>query len=184
MRGRAKATRSPPWCGLPATSAPTTCRGATGAEIERLAFAPAPRLLVWVAEAEDRLVGTLVGAPTFSTWRGQEGLYVVDLYVETGLRGMRLGERLIAAAAVECLDAGLSFLKLETTDANAGARRFYQRLGFRPVLSETVFALEREAVEALGRTVHGGTRLKSHGFGLRVLRRYASEAGQGPRLAL
>lgn len=131
---------------------------ATGADIERLAFAPAPRLLLWVAEAEDRLVGTLVGAPTFSTWRGQEGLYVVDLYVEAGLRGMRLGERLIAAAAAECLEAGLSFLKLETTDANAGARRFYERLGFRPVRSETVFALEREAVEALGRRGHGENR--------------------------
>ncbi len=136
----------------------TTVPRVTGAEIERLAFGPGPRLFLWVAVAEDRLVGTLVAAPTFSTWRGQEGLYVVDLYVDAALRGLRLGERLIAAAAAEGLDAGFAFLKLETTAANAGAHRFYERLGFRPVEAEVVFTLEREAVEALVRKKHRGDR--------------------------
>lgn len=115
------------------------------------AFRPNPSVHLWVAEAEDRLVGMLIGVRTLSTWRGAIGLYVCDLWVEGSQRGARLGERLLAAAAREIADDGMSFMKLEVSPENAGVGRFYRRLGFGHAEGETLWVLEAPELRALAR---------------------------------
>jgi ribosomal protein S18 acetylase RimI-like enzyme len=87
---------------------------------------------------------------TLSTWRDAAGLYVCDLWVDGTYRGARLGEQLLAEAARAAPALGLGFMKLEVAAQNVDAMRFYRRLGFRALESDTLWVLERAAFERLG----------------------------------
>lgn len=83
-------------------------------------------LLVPLQELEDLAIGT---------W------YVNVLAAYPGFRGQGLGSRLLALAEAIAGDRNLSGLSLIVADANAGARRLYQSLGYaerarRPMVKE------------------------------------------------
>ena len=106
---------------------------ASGTTPERLileAFGARPTISILVVEEEDRLIGYLIHQDTFSTWRGQSGVFVVDFYIGPGHRGRGIGQKLIAAAARIGWDRGARFLRLDVEDDNQPARRLYARLGF------------------------------------------------------
>ncbi|MEJ1159518.1 GNAT family N-acetyltransferase [Prosthecomicrobium sp. N25] len=126
-----------------------TVPAVTGETLRAEAFGASPLLRLWVAEADGRLVGMLVGVVAFSTWRGGRGLYVCDLYAEPARRGSGLGRRLLAAAARAARDEGLSYMKLEIIGTNQGVARFYARLGFEPVEGDVTWVLERDGLDRL-----------------------------------
>ena len=72
------------------------------------------------------------------------GLLVSDLWVAEAVRGRGSGRRLIAAAARDgAARWGAAWLRLNVYHSNAGARRFYERLGFAQVaISELAMALD------------------------------------------
>jgi GNAT superfamily N-acetyltransferase len=66
--------------------------------------------------------------------RKSERVWLLDLlYVRPAARGRGLGTDLLRAAAAHVRDAGAGTLALEVLESNAGARRLYDRLGFRTV---------------------------------------------------
>jgi GNAT superfamily N-acetyltransferase len=71
---------------------------------------------LWVAEQDGALAGILV----------LDGEFVDQLYVDPGLTGRGTGSALLAVAKRERPQG----LRLWTFQANAGARRFYERHGF------------------------------------------------------
>lgn len=99
---------------------------------------------VVVAERDSRLIGACLGLMTFSTWRGARGLYVVDLFVDPAARGQRVGQRLLRMSAERFAARGASFIKLEVDEANAGAQRFYARLGFSKKDEDRLHILEQD----------------------------------------
>jgi ribosomal protein S18 acetylase RimI-like enzyme len=107
--------------------------GVTGEILAREAFGPQPTIALIVAEDEWGLLGCLVHQDTFSTWRGANGVFVVDLFVRDGQRGKGIGLDLIRAAARIGIERGARFMRLDVEPDNDGAIRFYRRLGFRPV---------------------------------------------------
>jgi ribosomal protein S18 acetylase RimI-like enzyme len=107
--------------------------GVTGEILAREAFGPRPTIALLVAEDEWQLLGCLVHQDTFSTWRGANGVFVVDLFVREGQRGRGIGLDLMRAAARLGIDRGARFMRLDVEPDNVGAIRFYRRLGFRPV---------------------------------------------------
>lgn len=67
----------------------------------------------------------------FSTWRGEPGVYIQDLYVVPSLRGSGVGLRLITATrdyARSSWDA--AYVRLSADRSNLQAIHFYKRLGF------------------------------------------------------
>lgn len=85
---------------------------------------------VRLAEIDAEAAGLCLYFPEFSTWRGQSGLYVQDLYVASPARGIGLGRSLLAEAARHaCRDWQASYLRLAVHSANRHARCFYQHLG-------------------------------------------------------
>ncbi|MFF7653792.1 GNAT family N-acetyltransferase [Streptomyces sp. NPDC007983] len=80
----------------------------------------------WIAERDGRPVGSVMcvrdEAPATARLR--------LLFVEPDARGLRLGERLVAACVDFARGAGYRELVLWTTDVQATARRIYQRAGF------------------------------------------------------
>jgi GNAT superfamily N-acetyltransferase len=66
--------------------------------------------------------------------RKSEHAWLLDLlYVRPSARGGGLGTELLRAAAEHVRDAGAQTLALGVLESNAGARRLYDRLGFRTV---------------------------------------------------
>ena len=72
------------------------------------------------------------GSPT---WSGPPSfLALVDLSVLPDRRRDGIGERLMEAVEAEARERGVAALDLMVAGPNEGARRFYERLGFRPAM--------------------------------------------------
>lgn len=99
---------------------------------------------VVVAEQGGQLCGACLGLMTFSTWRGQRGLYIVDLFVDGAMRGQNIGLKLLRESARRAAQRGARFIKLEVDHANPGAARFYSRLGFAKKDEDRLFILEQD----------------------------------------
>lgn len=97
-----------------------------------------------VAEDDGRLLGACLGLMTYSTWRGAKGLYVVDLFVDEAGRGRKIGEMLLRECTRRAVLRGASFIKLEVDETNAGAQRFYARLGFAKKTEDRLHILEQD----------------------------------------
>lgn len=91
-------------------------------------FGPNPRFHAVLAEAEAPL-GVLIYFPEYSTWRGELGLYVQDVYLRPSARGRGLG-RAILAAALRDADWKVGFVTLMVSRKNFAARSFYEAIGF------------------------------------------------------
>jgi ribosomal protein S18 acetylase RimI-like enzyme len=103
---------------------------------------------VTIAEDEAGILGACLALLTYSTWRDARGLYVVDLFVDGRARNGGLGVKLLRAAARRGRAKGARFIKLEVDRANAGAERFYERLGFVRNDKDRLFVLEDDKVTA------------------------------------
>lgn len=99
---------------------------------------------VMVAEENGAVIGACLGLLTFSTWRGEKGLYIVDLFVNAEARGKQAGERLLRASAERAAQRGARFIKLEVDETNTGAERFYARLGFTKKTEDRLHVLEQD----------------------------------------
>lgn len=78
-----------------------------------------PNQDVWVAEADDRIVG----------FAARDGDMLEQLYVLPGYQGRGIGSDLLRAARMSSTEA----LRLWTFQRNTAARKFYERHGFRAV---------------------------------------------------
>lgn len=116
----------------------------------RHGFTRTPAFFALLALRGADTVGTLVASPVFSTTRGGAGLYISDLWVAEETRGSGLGPRLLAAALDHAPESWtVTFLKLAVYHDNSDARRFYERLGFKPRRDEAVFDLQGPALDNL-----------------------------------
>ena len=123
--------------------------GTTGAILRHEAFGLRPTIEILVAEAEGKLVGYLVHQDTFSTYRGANGLFVVDLFVEPDRRNDRLGQRLMAAAARAAQAKGARFIRLDLDASNEAGGRFYARMGFRTLEHDRFLVLDEPELARL-----------------------------------
>lgn len=98
--------------------------------LERHGFGEDPCFEVLLAFLEGRPVGLCLYFREFSTWRGEPGVYVQDLYVHPDLRGQSVGRSLLhRVASRSALLWHCHYLRLSVHDNNHDARFFYQRLG-------------------------------------------------------
>lgn len=111
---------------------------------EKLASA-AGLVSVMVAEHRGSLCGACLSLETYSTFRAERGMYVVDLFVSGELRGQSIGQKLLAAAARVAAGKGARFVKLEVDVTNTAGAHFYDRLGFVRKHDDRLFFLEGQA---------------------------------------
>ncbi len=106
-------------------------------------------LNVIVAESAGRFVGIVTWTMIYSSWRGARGVYICDLFVTSEMRGNRIGETLIGAAARDAAKRGAVFMKLEADATNVAGLRFYERLNFSRKPSEVLHILEPDEFKTL-----------------------------------
>lgn len=112
-------------------------------------FCENPAFEVLIAEIEGAFAGLCLTFPSFSTWRGEPGIYVQDLYVDETFRGQGLGEKLLQAAARRGKARGAGYLRLSVDVTNPKAQAFYERLGIAHSSDEQIRMIKGEAFDAL-----------------------------------
>jgi len=104
-------------------------------------FGPRPYAEAIMAEIDGESVGFALFFPTFSTFRGQPGLYLEDIYVRPAHRGRGIGKALLATVAKLAMDRGLGRLEWAVLNWNSPAIGFYRGLGARPLEDWTTYRL-------------------------------------------
>ena len=112
-------------------------------------FGENPAFEVLIAEIDGAFAGLYLTFPSFSTWRGEPGIYVQDLYVDDAFRGQGLGEKLLRATARRAKARGAGYLRLSVDIANPKARAFYERLGIVHSSDEQIRMIKGDAFDAL-----------------------------------
>lgn len=100
-------------------------------------------------DGPDKIVGFALWFLNYSTWTGQHGIYLEDLYVKPEHRGGGHGKALLAELARICVERGYTRLEWWVLDWNTPARGFYASLGALPMDEWTVQRLTGSALATL-----------------------------------
>jgi GNAT superfamily N-acetyltransferase len=122
---------------------------ATADDFHRHLFGPRPAAEAAIAELDGRAVGFALWFSTFSTFRGQPGLYLEDVFVMPECRGSGIGKALLATVAAKAVERGCGRLEWSVLDWNSPAIGFYRALGARAMEEWTVYRVDGEALVRL-----------------------------------
>ena len=122
---------------------------ATPALLERHLFGDRPAAEVVIAEADGVPAGFALFFHSFSTFLGQPGLYLEDLFVLPSHRGLGLGKRLMVHLARLAVERGCGRFEWSVLDWNEPAIDFYRRLGATGLDAWTVQRVSGAALQAL-----------------------------------
>jgi GNAT superfamily N-acetyltransferase len=114
---------------------------ATADDLARNLFGPRPFAEALVAEVGGIAVGFALYFHTFSTFRGQPGLYLEDLFVRPEHRAHGIGKGLLASLARIALDRGCGRVEWAVLDWNEPSIGFYRSLGATPLDDWTIYRL-------------------------------------------
>ncbi|WP_414714193.1 GNAT family N-acetyltransferase [Sphingomonas sp.] len=119
------------------------------ADFTEALFAAVPSAEAVIAESGGEPVGFALFFHNFSTWTGQRGLYLEDLYVTPPARGQGVGRALLAHLAGIAVDRGCARFEWSVLDWNAGAIAFYRALGATGMEEWTVQRVSGDALRRL-----------------------------------
>lgn len=122
---------------------------ATEKQIRASMFGARPYAECVFACIDDQPVGFALFFHNYSTFLGQPGLYLEDLYVKPAVRGKGVGRRLLVHLAQLAVDRDCGRLEWSVLNWNEPAIHFYENLGARPNSEWTVYRLAGEALERL-----------------------------------
>ena len=124
---------------------------ATKEQLVDVLFGPRPAAEVLLAFEGATPVGFAVFFRNFSTWLGQPGLYLEDLFVRPEVRGKGYGRALLVHLAKIARDHGCGRIEWAVLDWNEPAIQFYRKLGAKPLDEWTVFRLTRDGIAKLAK---------------------------------
>ena len=112
-------------------------------------FCPKPFAEALIARAGGEPVGFALFFPNFSTFLGQPGLYLEDLYVRPTTRGLGVGQALFARLARIAKERNYGRIEWAVLKWNSPAIAFYDKLGAVPMNDWLVYRLTGDALDAL-----------------------------------
>ena len=119
------------------------------AKLARDLFGSRPFAEVLLAEDGGAVVGFALFFHNYSTFLGQPGLYLEDLFVKPAARGRGLGKALLVALAKLAVERGCGRVEWSVLDWNEPSIAFYKSLGAKPMDEWTVYRLAGEALTGL-----------------------------------
>jgi GNAT superfamily N-acetyltransferase len=119
------------------------------ARLQASLFGPDPSAEVVIARVGGEPVGLAVWFHNYSSFLGQHGLYLEDLFVIPEWRGRGVGRALLTYLARVAVDRGCGRMEWSVLDWNETARGFYERLGAAPMDEWTVYRLTGNALRRL-----------------------------------
>ena len=97
----------------------------------------------------DTPIGYALFFPNFSSFRGQCGIYLDDLYINGAYRGQGVGEKMLREIARIAVSRGYERIDFNVLDWNTPAIVFYKKLGADSNDEETHFKFTDEAFRSL-----------------------------------
>jgi GNAT superfamily N-acetyltransferase len=122
---------------------------ATEAGLRDALFGPRPYAEVVLAEEAGEPVGFALFFHTFSTFLGQPGIYLEDLFVLPSARGRGVGRALLAHLAGLAVERRCGRVEWAVLNWNEPAIRFYRSVGATPNDEWTVYRLAGEPLATL-----------------------------------
>jgi GNAT superfamily N-acetyltransferase len=113
-------------------------------------FGQRPYAEALIGEADGAAQGFALYFHNFSTFEGRPGIYLEDLFVRPGARGLGLGKALLLKLAQIAVERGCARLEWSVLDWNAPSIGFYRALGAKPMDEWTIMRVDGEALAALG----------------------------------
>ena len=102
-------------------------------------FLARPELgFVWIANVGGEVAGACVVCHAISTSRGGLVAKLDDVTIDGRYQGQGVGTAMLEALARHLLEAGIGRIDTACHRGNAGAWRFYARLGYRPLDEERI----------------------------------------------
>ena len=102
-----------------------------------------------VARSAAKLVGYALFYPAFSSFRGERGIYLEDIYIDPEYRRHDLGHRMLKAIAQRAAATGSERIDFMVLDWNEPAVNFYLKHGAEKNDDESHFKFGGEAFRAL-----------------------------------
>jgi len=126
---------------------------ATPEHVRRTLFCANPAVFGLICEVNDggqnKAVGFAVYFFNYSTWQGQHGLYLEDLYVTPDARGHGAGKALLQHLAQIAVDRNCGRFEWSVLDWNTPSIEFYDRLGALPQNEWIRYRMAGKALQAL-----------------------------------
>jgi GNAT superfamily N-acetyltransferase len=122
---------------------------ATEETVRRTLFGNPRFAEVVFAEVDGKEVGFALFFHNYSTFLGQPGIYLEDLFVKPESRGHGIGKALLAHLAKLAKERGCGRLEWAVLDWNTPSINFYKSIGAVPLSDWIVFRLTGEALEKL-----------------------------------
>ena len=127
---------------------------ATEAGMTEQLFGDHPAAEVVIAEVNGQPAGFALFFHNFSTFLGQRGLYLEDLFIRPQFRGLGLGRRLMVHLAQLAVERDCGRFEWSVLDWNTPAIDFYRELGASPLDEWTVQRVAGDALKALAARGH------------------------------
>jgi GNAT superfamily N-acetyltransferase len=102
---------------------------ATEEGLLRDGFGTHPYYECLIAEYDGEPAGFALYFFNYSTWMGQPGIYLEDIFVKPELRGYGIGKALLQRVAAVAVEKGCQRLQWEVLDWNTPAIDFYAAMG-------------------------------------------------------
>jgi GNAT superfamily N-acetyltransferase len=122
---------------------------ATEGSLRETLFGPRQHAEVVFACLEDEPVGFALFFHNYSTFLGQPGIFLEDLFVRPPARGHGVGKQLLQWLARTAIERNCGRLEWNVLNWNEPAIGFYTRLGARPMDEWTTFRLTGRELQAL-----------------------------------
>ena len=124
---------------------------ATEAQLHESLFGEHPGAEVIMARIGDEVAGFALFFHNYSTFLGQRGVYLEDLFVRSQFRGSGCGAALLKRLAAIALERNCGRLEWSVLDWNQRAIDFYKALGAVPMDEWTVYRVTGDSLQRLGR---------------------------------
>lgn len=124
---------------------------ATPEHVRRTLFCEQPSVFGLICEADARPIGFAVYFFNYSTWQGQHGLYLEDLYVTPDARGHGAGKALLQHLAQIAVARDCGRFEWSVLDWNTPSIQFYDSLGALPQSEWIRYRMTGDALRALAR---------------------------------
>ena len=122
---------------------------ATEERLRRTLFGNPRFAEVLIAEEDGQPAGFALFFHNYSTFLGQPGIYLEDLFVRESMRGRGIGRALLARLARIARDRGCGRLEWAVLDWNAPSIAFYRHIGAVSLDDWMIMRLTGEALQSM-----------------------------------
>ncbi len=119
---------------------------ATPENFKNALFCDNPQAHCLIAESGGKSVGFALYFFSFSTWLGQHGIYLEDLYVSPESRGLGAGKALLKELSKIAVKKNLGRVEWSVLDWNEPSIKFYEAMGAQAKDGWTVYRLSDKAL--------------------------------------